>query len=137
MSLPRFRANAYTECTRSYGIQHQTYAKTSYVSRHQISEKDPVSGVLSSRNWEKGRYVNGYTHPNPSQNLILERDRAERRQLCNGLCLIESTFRRRPLTQTRRLSQNYFWFSPLFRDIRIRYCLDTLLRHLKHSLYLR
>lgn len=70
MSLPRFRANAYTKCTRSYGIQSQTYARASYASRHQISEKHPVSGVLSPRNWGKGRYVNGYTHPNPSQNFI-------------------------------------------------------------------
>ena len=78
MSLPRFRANAYTECTRSYGIQSQTYAEIAYASRHQISEKHLVSEVLSSRNRGKGRYVNGYTYPNPSQNLILEGDRAER-----------------------------------------------------------
>lgn len=87
MSLPRFRANAYTKCTRSYGIQSQTYARASYASRHQISEKHPVSGVLSSRNWGKGRYVNGYTHPNSSQNLILDGDRTERRRLRNGLIL--------------------------------------------------
>ena len=30
ISLPRFRANAYTECTRSYGIQSQTYAKNCF-----------------------------------------------------------------------------------------------------------
>ena len=34
--------------------------------------------VLSSRNRRKGRYVNDYTYPNLSQNLILEGDRAER-----------------------------------------------------------
>ena len=88
MSLPRFRADAYTECTRSYGIiQSQTYARASYASRNQISKKHPISGVLSSRNRGKGRYVNSYTYPNPSQNLILDGDRAERRQLCNGLFL--------------------------------------------------
>ena len=30
MSLPRFRATAYTECTKSYGTQSQTYAKNCF-----------------------------------------------------------------------------------------------------------
>ena len=46
MSLPRFRANVYTECTRSYGIQSQTYTRASYASRNQISKKKhPISGA--------------------------------------------------------------------------------------------
>ena len=47
------------------------------------NEKHPISGVLSSRNRRKGRYVNSYTYSNSSKKLILEEDRFKRGELRN------------------------------------------------------
>lgn len=88
MSLPRFRANAYTECTRSYGIQSQTYAKICLCFKAANKPKSPDSGSVKLPKSGKGRYVNGYTYPNSRQNLILEGDRAKRRRLRNGLLIM-------------------------------------------------
>ena len=47
--------------------------------------KIPGFGCVKLPKSGKGEVWQGYTHPNTSQNLILDGDRAERRQLRNGL----------------------------------------------------